>query len=206
LPVIITRFVAVGVAVVPVAVNVIGLPVKEPEEAVTVFAPAVVPRVRVAEASPVEVVITLVGLSVPPPAVTAKVTVVPETGLPLASVTLTVNGFTSACPALPDWLLPLTIARFVAVGVAVVPVAVNVIGLPDKEPAEAVTVLAPAAPPRVRAVVANPRALEVAVLGFTAPPPAVTANVTVTPETGLPLVSLTLTTSGPANTWPIVPV
>ena len=88
--------VAAGVAALPVALNVIGLPVNVPEVAVTVFVPAPGPNVRVVDASPEELVVTLVALNDPPPAVTAKVTVTPETGLLLASATFTVNGFANA--------------------------------------------------------------------------------------------------------------
>src|SRR5580692_8544360 len=69
-------------ATLPVAVKMIGLPLSVPDAAVTVFTPAVVPKVRTVEASPALVVVTEDAVSDPPPAVTAKVTSVPETGLP----------------------------------------------------------------------------------------------------------------------------
>ena len=67
----------------------------------TVLVPALGPKVSVLEANPWLFVAATIGLSVPPPAVTAKVTLVPETGLPLASVTFTTNGFASGWPAEP---------------------------------------------------------------------------------------------------------
>jgi hypothetical protein len=69
--------------VVPVAVKVTGLPPSPLDVAVSVFVPAVVPRVQdVATAIPLPSVLTgVVGLTVPPPDVTAKVTATPPTGL-----------------------------------------------------------------------------------------------------------------------------
>ena len=76
----------------PVALKVIGLPESDPDVAVTVFVPALAPKVRVLDARPELLVETLVALSDPPPAVTANVTATPETALPPESVTFTVNG------------------------------------------------------------------------------------------------------------------
>jgi hypothetical protein len=90
---------------VPEAVNVTGLPLRPLAVAVTVLllVPAVGPSVQlVAVATPEAFVLTVLGLAgttVPPPAVTAKATVVPCTGLPLASVTLTEGGLETAEPA-----------------------------------------------------------------------------------------------------------
>src|SRR5262249_38547901 len=50
----------------------------------------------------------------PPPVATLKVTSAPETGLPLASVTLTLNGLANGCPAMPIWPVPLLIDSFAA--------------------------------------------------------------------------------------------
>src|SRR5215831_7483137 len=63
----------VVVVALPVAVNVIGLPLRLPEEAVTILAPGVVPSVRSAEAMPLVPVTVVVALRFPPPAVTANV-------------------------------------------------------------------------------------------------------------------------------------
>jgi hypothetical protein len=69
--------------VVPVAVNVTGLPVRPLDVAVRVFVPAVVPSVQdVAAAIPLALVLTgVVGVTAPPPEATAKVTATPATGL-----------------------------------------------------------------------------------------------------------------------------
>ena len=89
-----------------------------------------------------------------------------------------------------------------------VPVAVKVTE-PPTPAAVAVSVLAPAAGPRVqRPMVATPEASVVGVVPVTEPPPEATAKVTMTPETGLPPASVTLTdgavaTAAPAvATWP----
>jgi hypothetical protein len=63
-----------------------------------------------------------------------------------------------------------------------------------KEPAVAVRVLVPGVAPSVQLpTVATPEALEVAGEPATVPPPLATANVTLTPFTGFPLASLTVT-------------
>ena len=86
---------AVEPPLLPVAVNVTGLPDSDPDVALTVLVPAVDPNVSVLEASPELLVDTVAALSEPPPAVTANVTVTPETALPPASATFTVNGLAS---------------------------------------------------------------------------------------------------------------
>jgi hypothetical protein len=65
------------------ALNVIGLPARPVAVAVRVFVPGVVPSVQeVAAAIPLAVVVTgVVGLTRPPPEVTANVTATPATGL-----------------------------------------------------------------------------------------------------------------------------
>ncbi len=94
-----TSFVAAPA--VPVAVNVTGLPASVPDVAVSVFVPAVVLKVHdVAAAIPsVPVVTGVVGVTVPLPAAVAKVTAIPETGLPLPSFTITAGGERTALPA-----------------------------------------------------------------------------------------------------------
>jgi hypothetical protein len=86
---------------VPVALKVTGEPERPVEVAATVFAPAVVPRVRVEEALPSEPVVVLVTERDPPPEVTAKVTLTPLTALLLASFTITTNGLDSTVPTVP---------------------------------------------------------------------------------------------------------
>ena len=101
----------VGDAAVPEAVKLTGLPVRPLAVAVTVLllVPAVGPRVQlVAVAMPDELVVTVAGpagTTVPPPAVTAKVTCTPAIGFDPASVTLTDGGALTAVPTVALWLV-----------------------------------------------------------------------------------------------------
>src|SRR5438128_849757 len=97
--------------------------------AARVFGPAVRPWVQfVSVLMPlVPVVTAVVGVTVPPPDVTAKVTATPLTGLPLASYTITDGSTGTAVPAVADWLFPAL--RAICVAVPAVPVAVYVTGL-----------------------------------------------------------------------------
>jgi hypothetical protein len=83
---------------VAVAVNVAGDPVTPEADACTVFAPAAGPSVHMVDAVPAALVVELVGSTLPPPAVTLHVTVLPETGVP-SCVTATMSGFETASPA-----------------------------------------------------------------------------------------------------------
>lgn len=84
----------------PVAVNVIGDPVKPDEVAVSVFAPAVVPKVHAGDVAMPEALVVTVPeeASEPPPDATANVTDVPWTALPCASVTSTEGAVVTADP------------------------------------------------------------------------------------------------------------
>src|SRR5256885_741822 len=87
-----------------------------------------------------------------------------------------------------------------------VPVAVNVTGLPVSVPEVAVSVFGPAVGPNVQDVtVAIPLAPVVTgVVGVTVPPPDPTANVTLTPPTGLPFASRTITEGATGTAVPTV--
>src|SRR4029077_20398354 len=119
--------------------------------------------------------------------VAVRTTVAPASGLPLASLAVTV---------MVDVLLPASIVvgeaetvDCVALTDPGVPVAVKVTGLPliPDPTAVAVSVLVPAVVPSVHAVTAAiPLVVVVtAVVGFTVPPPVATANVNATPAPGL---------------------
>ena len=70
----------------PVAVNVTDG--SAPDAAVSVFVPAAVPSFQLPTvAIPLELVVAVPPVTEPPPVATVKVTVVPATALPLASVT-----------------------------------------------------------------------------------------------------------------------
>src|SRR5688572_26659702 len=173
--------------VVPVAVNVAGLPARPLDVAVRVLVPALGPSVHdVTAAIPFASVVTaVVGSTVPPPEATSNMTETPATGLPNWSVTRTEGGIATAVPTGALWSFPALIAMVLAD--AGVPGAVNVAGLPARPLDVAVRVLVPALGPSVHDVTAAiPFAPVVtAVVGSTVPPPDATANVTGTPATGL---------------------
>jgi hypothetical protein len=188
---------------VPVAVNVTGLPVSDPDVAVSVFDPAAGLRVHeVRVAIPSDPVLTgVVGATVPLPAAGVNVTATPATGFPFASFTITDGGEVTAVPAVPDWLLGL-FAAIVAAAPAV-PVAVNVTGLPVSDPDVAVNVFAPAVALSVQLpTVAMPLPLVVWLPPVMVPFPGATAKVTATPPTGFPFASLTITDGGEATAVP----
>ena len=88
---------------VPVAVNVTGLPDREPEVAVNVFGPAVALSVQLPTvATPLPFVVWLPPVTVPLPAAGVNVTATPVTGLPFASFTITEGGALTAVPAVAD--------------------------------------------------------------------------------------------------------
>src|SRR5439155_460663 len=181
--------------VVPVAVKVTGLPVSPLAVAVSEVRPTVGQGVHdVTAASPFPVVVTgVVGLTVPPPEATANVTLTAATGLPFASCTITEGGVATVVPAVADWLFPALTA--IELAAPAVPVAVKVTGLPASPLAVAVSEFGPAVGPRIQEVTAAiPFAPVVTdVVGVTVPPPDATANVTLTPPTGLPFASRTIT-------------
>src|SRR5579859_1676081 len=139
--------------VVPVAVNVTGLPppVNPVAVAVIELGPTVLPRIHEPiVAIPDElVVVGFVPVSDPLPVTTAKVTVTPETGLLLTSVTRTEGAMATELPAVADCPSPALIDIFAAP--PTVPVAVKVTGLPPpaNPVAVAVIVFAPATVPSV---------------------------------------------------------
>jgi len=83
-----------------------------------------------------------------------------------------------------------------------VPVAVNVTGEPANPGALAVTELEPAVSPTVSVLSAWPVASLVALVAERSPPPLSTAKTTVTPATGFPCASLTVTTNGSGSVVP----
>src|SRR5207237_1422009 len=196
----------VGAPAVPVAVNVTGLPDNVPEEAVRVFDPAVgLSGHEVRAAIPSAPVLTgLVGVTVPLPAAGVNVTATCATGFPFASFTITEGGVLTAVPAVADWLVGL-FAAIVAAG-PVVPVAVNVTGLPESDPDAAVSVFGPAVGLSVqeaRAAIPSVPVLT-AVVGVTGRLPAAGVNVTATPVTGFPFASFTITDGGALTAVPAV--
>ena len=88
---------------VPVAVKVIGEPDSPVPVAVRVFVPAVVPSVQLPTvAIPLPFVVVVNPVAEPPPDATAKVMVMPLTGLLLASFTITLGDVATAVPEMAD--------------------------------------------------------------------------------------------------------
>src|SRR5207245_2790641 len=191
---------------VPVAVKVTGLPASAPELAVSVLLPAVVLSVQLPTvATPLVLVVWLPPVIVPFPGAAANVTATPVTGFPFASLTITDGGALTAVPTVAASFVGL-IAAIVAAAPAV-PCAVNVTGLPAKDAEVAVNVFDPAVAPRVQLpTVAIPFASEICAAPVTLPLAGPAANVTDTPEIGLPNVSVTTTDGGTGTAVPAVAV
>lgn len=191
---------------VPVAVNVTGEPDKEPDVAVNVFDPAVVPNVHAGDvAIPELFVVTDPEVAKePPPEATAKTTDTPCTAFPAESVTSTDGEVDTAVPATADCPLPAFTAMVMAA--PAVPVAVKVIGEPDREPDVAVNVFDPAVVPNVHAGdVAIPELFVVTDPDDASePPPEVTAKVTAVPAMAFPKASVTITLGNVVTAVPTV--
>src|SRR5205807_549839 len=146
-------------------------------------------------------VVWLPPVIVPFPGATANVTATPVTGFPFASLTITDGGALTAVPAVANW--PGGQSAALVAPAPAFPVAVNVTGLPVSdpdvavnvfEPAVALTLPLPAAPPIFPLVVWLPPVI--------VPFPGATANVTATPVTGFPFASLTITDGGELTAVP----
>ena len=100
--------VASAAPAVPVALKLTGEPVRPSQVAVRVLAPTVVPSVQPPTVAMPEASVVTVGPPAmpPPPAVTAKVTLAPLTGLSCASVTMTLGAVATAIPATAVWASP----------------------------------------------------------------------------------------------------
>src|SRR5439155_72832 len=183
--------------VVPVAVNVTGLPVSVPQVAVSVFVPAVVPSVHeVTAAIPFAPVVTgVVGVTVPPPDATANVTATPATGFPFASCTITDGPTATAVPAVADWLFP-------PFGRAVLSTPVTPVAVPSFPTRRSSHLVVPSVHEVTAAIPSAP--VVTGVVGVTDPPPDATANVTATPATGFPFASCTITDGPTATAVPAV--
>src|SRR6266513_3916022 len=125
--------------------------------------------------------------------------------LPYASTAVTTTAGEITSPALVSVGWPVNTRSTAAPGVAV---AVNVTGLPANVPEVAVNVFVPTLAPRVQdvAVATPPSSVVTGTVGSTVPPPAVTANVTATPATGLPNSSVTAAAGAVATAVPTVAV
>src|SRR5690242_886016 len=184
-----------------------GLPVSPADVAMTVSGPAVAPSVQVPRlATPEAFVVGVVPVMAPfraPPAARAKLTATPEIGLPNWSVTFAPGGVPTAVFTVAAWpFVPTSALRiFAAPWVAV---AVKLTGEPVNPATVPVAPWDPAAVPRTRVALATPFAPVIEV-GVILPPP-VTPHVTVTPATGFPARSLTVSVYAMGSVPPTVSV
>ena len=175
-------------------------------EADTVYVPGVPLAVNSAEvATPDALVVPVLAppakVPLAPAAGTVNVTIAPLTGFPLASLTDTTSAPLNAVLTVAIWPLPLVAvicaagpARFVSRNEA----GAAVPGM------EAITVYDPAVPLAVKGVVAAPvesvvTVADVPVAKVPVAPVPGALNVTVTPLTGFPVLSVTVATSGAAK-------
>ena len=172
--------------------NVTGLPDNEPEVAVSVLPPAVVPRVQLPTAAiPLPSVVWVAPVTLPLLGPGANVTDTPETGLPNGSVTITDGAIGTALPAgavcpLPAWGASVDAAAGFTVTVAVCVTATAPFTV-------AATVFVPASV-ELKAPVIWPLVLVVPAGCVSVTPVAgLAASVTVAPLTGFPLSSFTVT-------------
>jgi len=183
---------------VPVAVNDV---LSAPTLAVSVFAPTAVPRVHEPTvATPLASVVAGLPVTLPSPEA-AKLTLTPATGFPYASVTVTAGAVPTAAPTVAVCPSPALTTMFA--GAPTVPVAEN-----DalSAPALAVSVFAPTVVDSVHdPTVATPLASVVAGLPVTLPSPEA-AKLTLTPDTGFPYASVTVTAGATATAVPTAAV
>ena len=154
-------------------------------------------------ATPFCPVVAVALLGVAPAGLTLAVITTPAslTGLLLASWSCTAGCWSKATPLCA--LLDGAVVSASLVAAPAVPCAVNVTGLPASDPAVAVNVFEPAVALRVQLpTAAIPFASVVWAAPVTLPLCGPGANVTDTPETGLPNASVTITDGGTATAVP----
>src|SRR5437763_1109352 len=176
---------------VPLARNVTGLPWSVPDVAVSVFGPAVVPRVQlVTAATPLALVVWAAPVMLPPPVPGAKVTATLGTGLPKASRTITAGGTATAVPTVAAWPSPTLIAMDAAAAAVTLTLAVAVTAV---TPLSVALIVFVSALVELSVAVAWPLA-PVRLVGWaSALFVPLAARVTVTPLTGLPISSFAVT-------------
>ena len=169
--------------------------------AVREFAPTA-PRVHdPTVAMPAAFVVCVAPVIAPPPEATANVTATPADGWPMPLSTRTDGATPTATPVAVDWPLPALMASEpIGFGMAV---AANVAGVTPATVAD--SVLPPTEGPMIHEPTpATPAAFVVAVAPVILPAPPVIAKVTVTPETGLPAESRTVTDGATVTAVPTV--
>jgi hypothetical protein len=172
--------------------------------ALMVYTPAVVPAIALTVARPFTSVLAgePVTVAEAPLAGGVNVTLTPETGFPLASLTSATSGLANDAPTVALWLLPPLTTMVVGAPATFVSANVADVALP----VEATTEYVPAAVPAVAVTVARPDASVVAgdVANVADGPVPGAAKVTDAPGTGFPSASSTSATSDPANVAPTV--
>ena len=148
------------------------------------------PSVHCVLARPFGLVLTVTGLTEPPPVATTQVIGFPPTPLPLESSSRTTSESARGAPAAP--LCPSPETRTSVVGFAAAAVWVKLTEFSPTD--EACALCGPATFPNTRSAAALPSLSVSTAPGLIEPPPA-TAHWTVAPATGLPCSSTTRTTS-----------
>jgi hypothetical protein len=171
--------------------------------AVSVLVPVAAPSVQLPTVATPDAFVTCdPPVNVPPPLATANITVIPLTGLPFASRTVTEGGTATAVPVGAVCASPAVFV--IAAADPATEVAVNVMGA--RLPVEAITVFVPTVVPKVQLVtVATPDEFVTAGEPVTEPPPLAT-KVTETPAIGFPFWSFTRTDGGVVTAVPAVPL
>src|SRR5207248_522835 len=182
----------VAAPAVPIAVNVTGLPESDPDVAISVFCPAVGPRLQLPTvAIPLASLIWVAPVTLPLPGPGAKVTDTPETGLPNASVTITDGGTGRVLPAGACCPLPPLGPIVAAAAGFTLTAADSVVGT---EPfTMALTVFVPAAVELNEPVICPPAFVVPTGWVSVLPVAGLTTSVTVAPWMGFPLASRTVT-------------
>jgi hypothetical protein len=164
-----------------------------PEITVTLAVADRLPEVALTSADPAAVATKNPPIPINPveEGVTDQLTGATDAVLSKASFPIAVN----CCPLSTTIVTELGVTAIV-IGAPAVPVTLNVTGDPDSPVDVAVTVFVPAVVPSVSVVEAFPSVPVVAEVADRDPFPAVMANVTLTPLTGLLLASFAITTKG----------
>jgi hypothetical protein len=190
----------------PIALNLTGEPAKPVAVTVSVFAPTIVPKVQAGLVAmpPLSEITALEDANDPAPLLTAKVTAMPLTALPWASVTVTEGAVPTTVPTVALCGFPDRTA--IRAAAPATPVAVKVTGEPLNPVVVAVSVFAPTIVPKVQAglVAIPPLSVITEPEDANVPAPLLTAKVTATPLTALPWASVTATDGAVPTAVPTV--
>src|SRR5574341_2120782 len=197
LPVTVREAAAAGRAVAPICTFMVS-PGPRSTNALSAFAPVTVPRVQLpTRATPVASVVGVAPATLPPPAVTAKVTPTPGTGLLSASRTTTLGAVANARPTTAACPSPSLMASEPGGPASAVAPAVT------NESANAAAIRArmdcgPLVGPNFHWTSTRPESLVTPLSGVISPPPDTTLNLTFNPATPRLSAALTRNRTG----WP----